>query len=90
MTIVPVMWSVWGLLVVVMAALFLYRSSLTKNEEDQIFLDDSFNHVKTAQAAIVEKVNKIQPLVKIATLLVGVATLFVAGYYVLDVINQFK
>jgi hypothetical protein len=90
MTIVPVMWSVWGLLVVVMAALFLYRSSLTKNEEDQIFLDDSFNHVKTAQAAIVEKVNKVQPLVKIASLLVGVATLFVAGYYVLDVINQFK
>lgn len=90
MTIVPVMWSVWGLLVVVMAALFLYRSSLTKNEEDQIFLDDSFNHVKTAQAAIVEKVNKVQPLVKIASLLVGIATLFVAGYYVLDVINQFK
>jgi hypothetical protein len=90
MTIVPVMWSVWGLLVVVMAALFLYRSSLTKNEEDQIFLDDSFNHERTAQAAIVEKVNKIQPLVKVASLLVGVATLFVAGYYVLDVINQFK
>ena len=90
MTIVPVMWSVWGLLVVVMAALFLYRSSLTKNEEDQIFLDDSFNHVKTAQAAIVEKINKVQPLVKIASLLVGIATLFVAGYYVLDVINQFK
>jgi hypothetical protein len=84
------MWSVWGLLVVVMAALFLYRSSLTKNEEDQIFLDDSFNHERTAQAAIVEKVNKIQPLVKVASLLVGVATLFVAGYYVLDVINQFK
>jgi membrane-associated PAP2 superfamily phosphatase len=84
------MWSVWGLLVVVMAALFLYRSSLTKNEEDQIFLDDSFNHVKTAQAAIVEKINKVQPLVKIASLLVGIATLFVAGYYVLDVINQFK
>ena len=90
MTIVPVMWSVWGLLVVVMAALFLYRASLTKNEEDQIFLDDSFNHVKTAQAAIVEKINKVQPLVKVASLLVGVATLFVAGYYVLDVINQFK
>lgn len=90
MTIVPVMWSVWGLLVVVMAGLFLYRSSLTKNEEDQIFLDDSFSHERTAQAAIVAKVNKIQPLVKIASLLVGIATLFVAGYYVLDVINQFK
>ena len=42
MTFVPVMWSVWGLIVLVMAVMFLYRSRLTKDEEDQIFLDDSF------------------------------------------------
>ena len=90
MTNVPIMWSDWGVLVLFMAALFLYRSSLTKDEEDQIFLDDSFEHEKTAQAAIVAKVNKIQPLVRLAMLLVGVATLFVIGYYVLDFVNQFK
>ena len=90
MTIVPVMWSVWGVLVFIFAALFLYRSTLTKNEEDQIFLDDSFSHERTAQAAIVAKVNKIQPLVKGAAMLVGVATLFVVGYYVMDIMKQFK
>jgi hypothetical protein len=90
MTIVPVMWSVWGVLVFIFAALFLYRSTLTKNEEDQIFLDDSFSHERTAQAAIVAKVNKIQPLIKGAATLVGVATLFVVGYYVMDVMRQFK
>jgi hypothetical protein len=90
MTIVPVMWSVWGVLVFIFAALFLYRSTLTKNEEDQIFLDDSFSHERTAQAAIVAKVNKIQPLVKGAAMLVGVATLFVVGYYIMDIIRQFK
>jgi hypothetical protein len=68
----------------------LYRSTLTKNEEDQIFLDDSFSHERTAQAAIVAKVNKIQPLVKGAAMLVGVATLFVVGYYIMDIIRQFK
>lgn len=90
MTIVPVMWAVWAVLVVITAALFLYRSSLTKDEEDQIFLDDSFSHEKSAQAAIIAKVNKIQPILRAAMWVVAAATLFVIGYYVVDVFNQFK
>jgi hypothetical protein len=90
MAIVPVMWSVWGTLVLVLAALYLIRSSLGKNEEDQLFLADSFSHEQSAQAAIIAKINKVQPLVKIASILTGIATLFVVGYYVVDVINQFK
>ncbi|MGA8728520.1 MAG: hypothetical protein WB608_07195 [Terracidiphilus sp.] len=90
MQIVPVMWSVWAGLVVIMAGLFLYRSRLTKDEEDQIFLDDSFNHEKTAQAAIIAKVNKIQPILRAAMWVVAIATLFVIGYYIVDVFNQFK
>ena len=41
---VPVMWIIWSAFVLFMAVLYIYRSSLTKNEEDQIFLDDSFAH----------------------------------------------
>jgi hypothetical protein len=87
---VPVMWSVWGALVLIMAGLFIYRSNLSKNEEDQVFLDDAFSHEKTAQAAIVAKINKVQPLVRGASWLVGIATLFVIGYYVMDVVRQFR
>jgi len=87
---VPVMWSVWGVLVLIMAGLFIYRSSLSKDEEDQVFLDDAFTHERTAQAAIVAKINRVQPLVRAATVLVGVATLVVIGYYVMDIVNQFK
>jgi type VI protein secretion system component VasF len=90
MTIVPIMWSVWGALVLVMAVLYIYRSSLSKNEEDQLFLADSFNHEKVAQAAILDKVNKVQPILRAASWLLGIATLFVVGYYIVDVINQFK
>lgn len=90
MQIVPVMWSIWAALVVIMAGLFLYRSRLTKDEEDQIFLDDSFSHEKSAQAAIIAKVNKIQPILRAAMWVVAAATLFVIGYYVVDVFNQFK
>jgi hypothetical protein len=90
MTMVPVMWSVWFVLVLVLAILYLYRSTLSKNEEDQLFLADSFSHEQSAQAAIVAKINKVQPLVRGASILAGVATLFVIGYYVIDVVNQFK
>ena len=90
MTLVPVMWSVWGVLVVILAALYVYRSRLERDEEDQIFLDDSFSHEQAEQAAILAKVNKIQPVLRISSIAAGVATLFVIGYYVLDIINQFK
>jgi hypothetical protein len=84
------MWSVWGFTVLVLAALVIYRSRLSRDEEDQLFLDDSFSQEKAAQAAIAARVNKVQPLVRVSEVVVGVATLFVVGYYILDVINQFK
>ena len=90
MTFVPIMWSVWVFLVLVMAALLMYRSRLTRDEEDQIFLDDSFSHEKNAQAAIMARLEKFQPVVKGSEIVVIVATLFVAGYYIMDVVNQFR
>jgi hypothetical protein len=90
MTMVPIMWIVWSVIVLFTAALYIYRSNLTRDEEDQIFLDDSFNHERSAQAAIVAKVNKVQPILHAGMVLVGVATLFVIGYYVVDFLNQFK
>jgi len=90
MAIVPVMWIIWGVMVLLTAGLYIYRSSLTKDEEDQIFLDDSFQHEQAAQAAIVARVNKVSPLLHVALWLAAVATVFVIGYYVVDFINQFK
>jgi hypothetical protein len=90
MGIMPVMWIVWGALVVITAGLYIYRSSLTKDEEDQIFLDESFQHEQVAQAAIVAKVNKVQPILRISLWLVALASLWVIGYYALDIFNQLK
>ena len=90
MTMVPLMWSVWGALVLILAALYLYRSRLTRDEEDQLFLDDSSTSQKIAQTAILDKVHKMQPVVRVSMGLAGAATLFVVGYYILDVVTQFK
>lgn len=87
---VPVMWSVWVLTIVLMAGVLLYRSRLARDEEDQLFLDDSFSHEKANQAAIADRVAKVQPAIRGAQIVAGLATLFVIGYYILDVINQFR
>jgi hypothetical protein len=84
------MWVVWAVLVLSFAGVSLYSSHLAKNEEDQLFLDDSFNHVKAEQEAIVARVQKIEPLKRVALALAAAMTLFVIGYYILNIINQFR
>ena len=88
MTFVPVMWIVWSAIVVAMVALHIYRSSLEKDEEDQLFLDDSFEHEKNAQAMIVSRVAKVEPLVRIARWLVVAMSVFVLAYYIRDILAQ--
>jgi hypothetical protein len=87
---VPVMWSIWGLLVVLLAAVNLYASRLARDEEDQIFLGEGFTEERSAQAAIAEKVNKVEPFKRLALWMLGAMTVFVIGYYIFDVIRQFK
>jgi hypothetical protein len=90
MTIVPVIWSVWGALVVIAFGIHLYRNRLSRDEDDEIFLGEGFEHEKAAQAEIVAKVAKFEPVVRVSKWLVAVATLGVIAYYVWDVITQFK
>jgi hypothetical protein len=87
---VPVMWLTWGALVVVMIGMKMYIGRLSRDENDQLVLDDAFNNLKTEQAASMARISKIQPIGTATIWLAGAATLFVIGYYVLDVIKQFS
>jgi uncharacterized membrane protein YjfL (UPF0719 family) len=87
---VPIMWSVWGAVVLALVALKVYTGRLTRDEDDQIILDDSFNHVRSEQAAIIEKVHKIEPLQRVALWGAVAMTVVVVGYYGFDFYNQFK
>jgi hypothetical protein len=82
------MWSVWGALVALMLSLHIYRGSLEKNEDDQIFLDDSFEHEKAAQMAIVARVNKVEQPLRIAKWLALAMTVVVILYYIYDILRQ--
>ncbi len=86
----PVLLSIWIACLLFTAIMFLYRSRLTRDEEDQIFLDESFAHERSAQAAIADKVNKIQPIVRTAIWLTAGTTILLVVYYIFDIFNQFK
>ena len=88
MTFAPIMWSIWGVCVALMLSLHIYRGSLEKNEDDQIFLDDSFDHERAAQTAIVARVNKIEPALRLARWLAVGMTAVVIVYYIRDIMLQ--
>lgn len=90
MSFMPVMWTVWGVLFAIMAALFVYRSRLTKNEEDQLFLDDSFTNERNEQAAIAAKANKIEPILRVSEWVVVAMSVVVVLYYVRDVLIRLE
>ncbi len=85
---VPIMWTVWGVIVASLLLLHVYRSSLEKNEDDQIFLDDSFEHERTAQSMIVAKVQKLEAPMRVVKWLAVVVTVLVIAYYVRDIGRQ--
>ena len=85
-----IMWVIWGIFVATMVTLKIYTGKLSQNEDDQIILDDAFDHLKNEQATIVAKVNKVRPLENASIWLSVIATVFVAGYYVVDIARQFK
>jgi hypothetical protein len=85
---VPVLWSVWGFVAVVTATLYVYRSSLTKDEEGQIFLDEAFDHEKAVQTEIVRKVSRVEPAVRMSMIATAVMTLLVIVYYSWYAVSQ--
>jgi uncharacterized membrane protein len=90
MMLVPLMWGIWAALVMLLLALKIYAGRLSRDEDDQLVLDDSFQHVREEQAAIAARLQRLQPMVRTVLYLVGIATLFVAVYYIRDIIRQFQ
>ena len=73
---------VWGALTVVLIILLIYRSTLTMQEDDQLFLDDSASAMAKDQMELMAKVNKITPVVKMLGAVSGAMILVIAGWAV--------
>jgi hypothetical protein len=75
---------VWGVFLACLLGLLAYNATLTRYEEDQLFLSDANSVEKTHQDEIVAKLRRTQPLVRIFGSLSGLMTLAVAGMYTWD------
>jgi hypothetical protein len=83
--IMSIMWPlgiVCGVLLTVFIILLIYRSTLTMQEDDQLFLGESESHMEKEQIEIMAKVNKITPVVKWLGAASGVLILVMAGLLV--------
>lgn len=87
---VPIMWAAWFVLILLFAAVNLYAAHLAKNEEDQLYLYESSGHIKAEQDAMLARVQRIEPFKRVTLALAGLMTIFVIGYYVLNMIHQFR
>lgn len=84
------MWTIWGFVLLLFIAAKVYASSLSRDEDDQLILQDSSGILKAEQAVIIGKINKFKPIQMAATWALALGTLFVVAYYVHDMISQFK
>jgi hypothetical protein len=75
---------VWAVLIVCFLALLVYRGQLSRYEEEQLFLGDEVSQEQELQQAIVRKLQKLDPIVKIVGGAAGLATVCGVGMYVWD------
>lgn len=88
MSIMPVLWIVWAGVTAILLVLLAYRGTITRYEEDQLFLDNAGQHQEKEQTEIVAKVKKIQPFVRIATGATCVLSACILGVYVWDAVQH--
>ena len=72
----------WGVVTGILLILLFYRSTLTRQEDDQLFIDESSSSKAIEQSQLIAKVNKINPLVKLVGATSGLMILAIAGWAV--------
>ena len=78
----------WGIVTGIFIILLFYRSTLTRQEDDQLFIDESVSSMAREQRQLIAKVNKINPLVKMVGATSGLMILVIAGWAVYIGLNS--
>ncbi len=78
----------WGVLTSILIILLIYRSTLTMQEDSQLFLTESESHMEKEQIEIMKKVNQIGPLVKWLGATSAILILAIGGVALYQGLNQ--
>jgi hypothetical protein len=79
---------VWAVITAALIIVLIYRSTLSMHEDDQLFLDESTANVRAEQEALLRRMNKITPLVRILAGASGLLILVLAGMWVYAQMNR--
>jgi sensor domain CHASE-containing protein len=86
---IPVLWITWGIFAAILLSLLLYRGTITRYEDDQLFLDDISDRQHKENDAIIRKLAKIQPFLRVFTGVTSILTAAIIGIYAWDAIKTF-
>lgn len=82
---------VWGVLVLALIAVLIYRATLTQHETDQLFLTEqttvSASHLEHDR--IVDRVNRLRPICRGLWAATIILAIVIAGMYISQVLPQF-
>lgn len=78
----------WGIVTGILLLLLFYRSTLTRQEDDQLFIDETASSLATEQRQLIAKVNRINPIVKLLGATSGLMMLVIAGWAVYIGLNS--
>ena len=84
MNTLPLLIVVWAVLTGLFLALLAYNATLTRYEENQLFLDETNAVEKQQQTSIVKRINAILPYIKALGTLSGIMTVVIVAIYTLD------
>ncbi len=86
----PIVMIVWGVAVAGLLALLAYNATLTRYEEDQLFLNDTNEIEKQHQSEILVKVNRMQPYIRAFGSISALLTLAVMGMFGWDAYQHLR
>jgi hypothetical protein len=89
MSMVMVVWTIWAILGLILMGLLMYRASITRYEEDQLFLDDAGGMESREQTEVLRKVKRIEPVIRLFGGAEGLVTLGIVAFYLVDAWHQF-
>jgi hypothetical protein len=73
---------VWAVLTTLLVILWIYRSTLSMHEEDQLYLDEAENHMAKEQEEIHARMDRTQWPMRLLGAASGVLILLIAGIWV--------
>jgi uncharacterized membrane protein YjfL (UPF0719 family) len=79
---------IWGTLTVVLILLLIYRGTLNMHEDDQLFLDPAQSHMAKEQEALLTRMHRLQPWVRLFGTCSALLIMVIAGLFVYSRINQ--